>query len=157
MAAGAEDVRGLLRSLPVFAVDLPEFDVDAVPADPVTLFVLWLTEAIKATVPEPHTMTVSTADDRGRPSSRVLICKNVDEEALIGRQSEPLADPADLDSAFGALHRSMRDLKAAAPDDPPAEVLGLGPAGHPVRLVVRVSSGCQGGIYPGRGGGGRGS
>jgi pyridoxamine 5'-phosphate oxidase len=78
--AGQTSMRDLLRGLPVFAGDLPEFDADAVPEEPVTLFAQWLSGALDAKVPEPHAMTVSTADGDGRPSSRVLICKDVDAD-----------------------------------------------------------------------------
>ncbi|MGC5015857.1 pyridoxine/pyridoxamine 5'-phosphate oxidase [Streptosporangium sp. DT93] len=71
-------IRGLLRALPVFACDLPTFTPHSAPDDPVALFVDWLTSAIGAEVPEPHAMTLSTADAGGRPSARVLICKDVD-------------------------------------------------------------------------------
>ncbi|GIH22680.1 pyridoxamine 5'-phosphate oxidase [Acrocarpospora phusangensis] len=71
-------IRDLLRGLPVFADELPVFDVDSAPASPVALFVDWLKAAIEAGVPEPHAMTLSTADAAGRPSSRVLICKDID-------------------------------------------------------------------------------
>jgi pyridoxamine 5'-phosphate oxidase len=76
---GDGSVRDLLRGLPVFAADLPHFDVDAVPDDPVTLFVEWLLAAVDAKVAEPHAMVLATADTQGRPSSRVLICKDVDD------------------------------------------------------------------------------
>jgi pyridoxamine 5'-phosphate oxidase len=78
--AGHTSMRDLLRGLPVFAADLPEFDADAVPEEPVALFARWLTGALDAKVPEPHAMTVSTADGEGRPSSRILICKDVDAD-----------------------------------------------------------------------------
>jgi pyridoxamine 5'-phosphate oxidase len=42
------------------------------------LFMDWLEAAIGDAVPAPHAMTLATADDQGRPSSRVLICKDVD-------------------------------------------------------------------------------
>jgi pyridoxamine 5'-phosphate oxidase len=70
-------VRDLLRGLAVFDTELPSFDPGSAPGEPVALFVDWLTEAIEAAVREPHAMTVSTADGDGRPSSRVLICKDV--------------------------------------------------------------------------------
>lgn len=175
MADEPRSMRELLRSQQVFPERMPGFDTRAAPADPVTLFLLWLEEAIKDGVPAPHTMTLATADARGRPSSRVLICKDVDSEgrwyfasgsnsakgrdlaanpgaalsffwpqqgrqirlrgtavhagseasaadflarppasraeALIGRQSEPLADPAELDQAF-------RDAQARIAADP---------------------------------------
>lgn len=70
-------VRELLRSLKVFDVDLPPFDTAAAPREPVELFLEWLSVAVEAVVREPHAMTVSTDDVAGRPSSRVLICKDV--------------------------------------------------------------------------------
>jgi pyridoxamine 5'-phosphate oxidase len=164
MTAEPAGLRELLRSQRVFPAGMPEFDPRAAPDDPVTLFLRWLEAAIGDAVPAPHAMTLATADDRGRPSSRVLICKDVDgdgrwyfasgaasgkgrdlavnphaavsfwwpqqgrqirlrgpavpageqasaadflarpaasrAEALIGRQSEPLDDPAELDRAF---------------------------------------------------------
>lgn len=72
-----EPVRELLRRLPVFAVDLPGFQPERAPADPVTLFTEWLATAVAAGVPEPHAMSLATADADGRPSTRVLICKDV--------------------------------------------------------------------------------
>ncbi|GAA4577054.1 pyridoxine/pyridoxamine 5'-phosphate oxidase [Planotetraspora kaengkrachanensis] len=73
-------VRRLLRSLPVFAFDLPDFRPGTAPDEPVSLFVEWLMSAIEGGVFEPHAMTLSTADEGGRPSARVLICKDVDDE-----------------------------------------------------------------------------
>ncbi|WP_052852080.1 pyridoxine/pyridoxamine 5'-phosphate oxidase [Streptomyces avicenniae] len=71
------DLRPLLRELPVFAGATPDFDVAAVPAEPVGLFRAWLLEAIRAGVPEPHAMTLATTDADGLPSARVLILKDV--------------------------------------------------------------------------------
>ena len=164
MTDAAGTMREMLRGLPVFPDRLPEFDVRADPGDPVTLFLSWLGEAVRDGVLGPHAMTLATADATGRVSSRVLICKDVDEggrwyfasdsasvkgrdlavnpraaasfywpqqgrqvrvsggaasaggpasaadflarppasraAALAGPQSEPLADPAELDAAF---------------------------------------------------------
>jgi pyridoxamine 5'-phosphate oxidase len=71
-------VRDLLRGLRVFDRPLPSFDPGAVPPEPVSLFLAWLGEAVDAGVCEPHAMTLSTVDARGRPDSRVLILKDVD-------------------------------------------------------------------------------
>jgi pyridoxamine 5'-phosphate oxidase len=70
-------VRDLLRGLPVFDTRLPVFDPEDVPSEPVALFVAWLKAAIAADVREPHAMALATADADGRPSTRVLICKDV--------------------------------------------------------------------------------
>jgi len=80
MTAEPGSLRELLRSQQVFPAGMPGFDPDAAPADPVTLFLRWLEAAIRDGVPAPHAMTAATADDRGRPSSRVLICKDVDRD-----------------------------------------------------------------------------
>jgi pyridoxamine 5'-phosphate oxidase len=74
------ELRTVLRSLPVFAVDLPEFDVEQVPDDPANLFVTWLTAAIDAGVREPHAMTLSTCGENGQPDARVLILKDLDSQ-----------------------------------------------------------------------------
>ena len=178
-ATGPVPLRALLRALPVFAGELPGFDPAAAPASPVPLFTQWLLAAIDARVPEPHAMAVSTADSRGRPSSRVLICKDVDDdgcwyfaaqaasrkgrelaanpwaavmfywplvgrqvrvsgpvstagaersaadfrargtaaraEALTGRQSQVMDDPADLDTALAAAQARLAADPALAP------------------------------------------
>ncbi|MFG1608547.1 pyridoxal 5'-phosphate synthase [Actinoplanes sp. NPDC049265] len=73
------DFRAYLRSLPVFAGELPRFDPDAAPDKPDDLFREWLVEAVEAGVREPHAMTLSTTASDGAPAARVLIVKNVDE------------------------------------------------------------------------------
>lgn len=79
MTAAPENIRDLLRALPVFPAKLPEFDTRSVPGDPVTLFLTWLRDAVEDQVPGPQAMTLATADGAGRVSSRVLLCKDVDE------------------------------------------------------------------------------
>jgi pyridoxamine 5'-phosphate oxidase len=73
-------IRDVLRTLPVFDRPLPGFDTDKVPDEPASLFVSWLGEAIDAKVVEPHVMTLSTVDPRGRPDARVVILRNVSAE-----------------------------------------------------------------------------
>ena len=80
MTGAAGDMRDMLRGLQVFPAELPEFDVKSAPADPVTLFLSWLSAAVSDSILGPHVMTLATADAAGRVSSRVLICQDVDEE-----------------------------------------------------------------------------
>lgn len=75
------DMRAYLRAFKVFTGDLPEFDPEAVPATPEALFVEWLYAAVEAGVREPHAMTLSTLGTDGMPAGRVLVLKNIDEEA----------------------------------------------------------------------------
>jgi pyridoxamine 5'-phosphate oxidase len=73
-------VRDLLRRLPVVDIDAPDFEPGLAPADPVTLFTEWFAAAIAADVFEPHAMSLATTDADGRPSSRVLVCKDVEPD-----------------------------------------------------------------------------
>lgn len=79
MAGASGTMREVLRGMAVFPAELPEFDVEAAPEDPVELFLTWLNDAVRDKVLGPHTMTLATADGAGRVSSRVLICKDVDD------------------------------------------------------------------------------
>jgi pyridoxamine 5'-phosphate oxidase len=173
VTSAAGKMREVLRALEVFPAELPEFDLRSAPGDPVTLFLMWLDEAARDRILGPHAMTLATADAAGRVSSRVLICKDVDDDgrwyfasdaasvkgrdlaanpyaaasfywpqhgrqirisgeaapagsdasaadfltrppasraaAMVGRQSEPLDDPAELDEAF---RRSQAEIDA---------------------------------------------
>lgn len=73
------DVRCELRRLKVFAGNLPTFDVVSTPADPITLFIQWLSTAIEVGIIEPHAMTLSTTSLQTYPSSRVVLLKDVSE------------------------------------------------------------------------------
>src|ERR1700750_336984 len=75
-----DSIRELLRGLPVFATALPAFEPDRAPGDPVALFTDGLAGAIAAGVPEPHVMSLATVAVDGRPSSRMLILKDVEPE-----------------------------------------------------------------------------
>lgn len=75
-----EGVRDLLRGLPVFAGELPGFDPGSAPDDPAELFLEWFTTTVRGGVPEPHAMTVATADRDGAPSARVVIMKDFTPE-----------------------------------------------------------------------------
>ncbi|MER6446761.1 oxidase [Streptomyces venezuelae] len=71
-------VRGWLRGIEVFAGPLAEFDPERAPADPVQLFLSWLSDAVADGLRDPHAMTLSTVDEAGDPDARVLILKGVD-------------------------------------------------------------------------------
>jgi pyridoxamine 5'-phosphate oxidase len=80
VAGATPSMREMLRGVAVFPAELPGFDVRSAPSDPVTLFLTWLAAAVKDDILGPQVMTLATADDAGRVSSRVLICQDVDEE-----------------------------------------------------------------------------
>jgi pyridoxamine 5'-phosphate oxidase len=60
---------------------LPEFD--SPPAEPLGLLRAWLESAKERGVREPLAATLATADADGRPSSRVLLIKELDEQGLV--------------------------------------------------------------------------
>jgi pyridoxamine 5'-phosphate oxidase len=57
---------------------LPLFDLDAVPAEPLPLFTAWFAEVVAAGEVEPHTMSLATADEEGRPDVRTVMLHDVD-------------------------------------------------------------------------------
>ncbi|GMA24031.1 pyridoxamine 5'-phosphate oxidase [Luteimicrobium album] len=79
------ELRERLRALPSFPPDLPRFDpehdpADA-PADPRTLFVAWLEEALAAGAPTPQAAVLATATADGVVGARTLIVKDVTDDA----------------------------------------------------------------------------
>lgn len=50
--------------------------------DPYAQFSHWLTEAIQARLPEPTAMSLSTVSADGRPSSRIVLLKGMDESGF---------------------------------------------------------------------------
>jgi pyridoxamine 5'-phosphate oxidase len=56
----------------------PEWNLDALPAEPTILFREWILRADADGVPEPHTATLATVDTAGVPDARTLILKGID-------------------------------------------------------------------------------
>lgn len=54
-----------------------------VPADPFELFRTWLAAAIGAGLAEPNAMVLATADASGRPSTRHVLLKELDETGFV--------------------------------------------------------------------------
>ena len=53
------------------------------PGEPFALFGRWFDEALAAQVPEPHAMTLATADANGTPSARVVLMRGWDERGFV--------------------------------------------------------------------------
>lgn len=80
----------------------PDWDLDALPADPLVLFEEWILRADADRVPEPHTATLATVDADGVPDARTLILKRVDEHGWAfasTRSSRKGAQLADMPAA----------------------------------------------------------
>ncbi|MGB9996747.1 pyridoxine/pyridoxamine 5'-phosphate oxidase [Streptomyces pseudogriseolus] len=76
------DLHELLRSLRVWdpaVTELRPFDTERAPAEPLPLFARWLAEAAAAGQPEPHTMSLATADADGLPDVRIVMLHGADE------------------------------------------------------------------------------
>ncbi|MFD9439398.1 pyridoxal 5'-phosphate synthase [Streptomyces sp. NPDC060006] len=70
----------LLRSQRVWDTELPDFAPATAPAEPLPLFEEWFAGAVAAGQPEPHTMSLATADSEGRPDVRTVMLHGADKE-----------------------------------------------------------------------------
>lgn len=63
-----------------------DLDVDWLGADPatgwLTLLRAWLADAYRGGVAEPNAMVVATTDGEGRPVTRTVLCKSMDETGI---------------------------------------------------------------------------
>jgi pyridoxamine 5'-phosphate oxidase len=93
--------------------DLEESDLDR---DPIRQLRAWLDAAEAAGVLEPNAMCLATADDRGRPSARMVLLRGLDERGLVffthygsrkGRDLEANAAAA-VCFWWGVLQRQVR-------------------------------------------------
>ncbi|MFC5153822.1 pyridoxine/pyridoxamine 5'-phosphate oxidase [Streptomyces amakusaensis] len=146
--------RVLLNAQRVWDIDLPSFDPATAPGTPLALFHQWFADAVAAGQPEPHTMTLATADEAGRPDVRTLMLHDADRrgwhfashstsakgrqlsarpEAAIGfywaargRQVRVRGPVATIDAAESAadLHARSTGALAAALTGHQSEVLG---------------------------------
>jgi pyridoxamine 5'-phosphate oxidase len=51
-------------------------------SDPIEQFAVWFEQALKAEVKEPNVMGVSTVNQQGRPTSRILLIKEFDQRGF---------------------------------------------------------------------------
>lgn len=56
---------------------------EQVAGQPLQQFKTWLDEALAAGVPEPNAMTLATVGPEGRPSTRIVLIKDIDERGLV--------------------------------------------------------------------------
>src|SRR5699024_348811 len=125
-------MRDMLRGLPVFAGPLGSFDPATAPGDPLALFRDWFAEAVEAGVPEPHAMTLATADAEGAPSARILIMKDLTEQGwwfagtTTSDKGRDLAANPNVALLFfwGQQGRQIRVRGRAEPATPPDRAAG---------------------------------
>lgn len=76
------EFRDGLRALPVFPEELPAFDCSALPGEPMGLAREWLATAIASGERAPHAAAFITVDERGRPATRSLTIRDIDERGV---------------------------------------------------------------------------
>lgn len=60
-----------------------ELEDEAAAAEPLAQFQSWFDEAVRLDVSEPNAMTLATVGANGRPSTRVVLVKDVDARGLV--------------------------------------------------------------------------
>ncbi|MCX4666327.1 pyridoxal 5'-phosphate synthase [Streptomyces sp. NBC_01381] len=142
--------RALLRTLKVWDTELPALDPAAVPAEPLPLFWQWFVEVAQAGQVEPHTMSLATADETGRPDVRTIMLHDADAAgwhfgshagSAKGRQLAARPDAA-LGFYWPAQGRQVRvrgRVTAAGPAESRADLARRSPGALASALVGRQS------------------
>lgn len=60
-----------------------ELNKSSVNKNPITQLALWMEDAVNAQVPDPSAMTLSTTDQQGKPSSRIVLLRGAIEDGLV--------------------------------------------------------------------------
>jgi pyridoxamine 5'-phosphate oxidase len=81
-AAVAADVAVRLPGMRV-AYEGDSFDESALAATWTEQLQGWLNQAVSAGVPEPNAMVLATSNPDGRPSSRTVLCKGLDQRGVV--------------------------------------------------------------------------
>jgi pyridoxamine 5'-phosphate oxidase len=106
--------------------DWTEMLPDPLPADPLAVAAQWLAQAqADAAQPNPNAMVLATADERGQPSARVVLCKEIDAASgsivfhtnYRSRKGRELRDNPRAAVVFHWDHRH-RQMRAEGPVEP---------------------------------------
>jgi pyridoxamine 5'-phosphate oxidase len=62
---------------------MSSLDTSDVNKNPIIQFNKWFSEAINAAVMEPNAMTLATVNEQGRPTSRVVLLKGVEQDQFV--------------------------------------------------------------------------
>lgn len=63
--------------------DRDQLDESRLPENPMILFQTWMEDATRSDIPDPTAMTLSTVDETGSPSSRMVLLKKIQENKLV--------------------------------------------------------------------------
>ena len=64
-------------------IPLEGLDEKTIDPDPIKQFQLWFNDAIAANLPLPEAMTLATATPDGKPSARMVLLKQVDQDGFV--------------------------------------------------------------------------
>ncbi len=64
-------------------ISLEGLDEKTIDRDPIKQFQRWFDEAVAANLPLPEAMTLATATPDGKPSARMVLLKQVDEDGFV--------------------------------------------------------------------------
>ena len=79
-------------------------DEKTINSDPIEQFRVWFNDAIAAKLPLPEAMTLATATPDGKPSARMVLLKQVDDDGFVFFTNYNSAKAAQLDAnPFAAL------------------------------------------------------
>jgi len=136
-----------LRERPSLTGSAPALHPDAVPDDPLALFLNWITAAAEAGVAEPHAATLATADADGVPDARTLILKDVDERgwAFAGTRSSAKGRQLAANPAAALNFWWQPVLRAVRVRGPVAEA----PAGESAADLAARSAAARAGVADG--------
>ncbi|MBT28410.1 MAG: pyridoxamine 5'-phosphate oxidase [Thalassobius sp.] len=95
---------------------LKELDVDQVDKNPINQFKNWFQEALDADLVEPNAMNVSTVSSDGKPTSRILLLKGIEDGGFVfftnykSRKGQELAQNPNicLNFFWAGLERQVR-------------------------------------------------
>ena len=77
---------------------LEGLDEKTIDRDPIKQFQAWLNDAIAAQLPLPEAMTLATATPDGKPSARMVLLKQVDDDGFVFFTNYNSAKAAQLDA-----------------------------------------------------------
>jgi pyridoxamine 5'-phosphate oxidase len=85
-------------------IALEGLDEKTIDRDPIKQFQLWFNDALAAKLPLPEAMTLATATPDGKPSARMVLLKQVDEDGFVFFTNYQSAKAEQLDAnAYAAL------------------------------------------------------
>jgi pyridoxamine 5'-phosphate oxidase len=88
-----QDLGRLRREYGDHGLDLPDLE-----DDPIAMFERWLDDTVRAGLHEPNAMVVATVSPEGRPSTRMVLLKGLDERGFVFYTNYTSRKASDIDA-----------------------------------------------------------